>query len=86
MVLVGEIVVEGEVKELRVSGEVGIVNVENFIVVKVNVNFWGWGKIKLNILDFIEGIVKDGGIVLYKGENIKVKVCKLGDGKVLNLV
>ena len=84
MALVGEIVVEGEAKELRASGEVGIVNAENFTAAKVNVNLWGWGKIKLNTPDLIEGIVKDGGTVLHKGENTKVKVRKSGDGKVLN--
>lgn len=84
MALVGEIVLEGEAKELSASGEVGIVNAEEFTAEKVNVNLWGWGTIKLNSPDLIEGIVKDGGTVLHKGENTKVKVRKSGDGKVLN--
>ena len=84
MALVGEIVVEGEADELRASGEVGIVNAENFTAEKVNVNLWGWGTIKLNTPDLIEGIVKDGGTVLHKGDTTKVKVRKSGDGKVLN--
>lgn len=84
MALVGEIVVEGEAKELSASGEVGIVNAEGFTAEKVNVNLWGWGTIKLNDPKLIEGIVKDGGTVLYKGSDTKIKVRKSGDGKVLN--
>ncbi|MBX2877493.1 MAG: DUF2807 domain-containing protein [Saprospiraceae bacterium] len=84
MALVGEIVVQGEAKELRASGEVGIVNAEDFKAEVVNVNLWGWGTIKLDEPKLIEGIVKDGGTVLYKGSDTKVKVRKSGDGKVLN--
>ena len=84
MALVGEIAVEGEAQELRASGEVGIVNAENFKAEVVNVNLWSWGTIKLNEPKLIEGIVKDGGTVLYKGGETKVKVRKSGDGKVLN--
>lgn len=84
MALVGEIVLQGEAEELSASGEVGIVNAEDFAAEEVRVNLWGWGTIKLNSPSLIEGIVKDGGIVLHKGENTKVKVRKSGDGKVLN--
>lgn len=84
MALVGEIVVQGEAKELRASGEVGIVNAEDFRADIVNVNLWSWGTIKLNDPNLIEGIVKDSGTVLYKGRDTKVKVRRSGDGKVLN--
>ena len=84
MALVGEIAIEGQAKELGASGEVGIVNAEDFKAEVVNVNLWSWGTIKLNDPKLIEGIVKDGGTVLYKGAETKVKVRKSGDGKVLN--
>ncbi len=84
MALVGEIVVQGEAKELRASGEVGIVNAEHFKAERVNVNLWSWGTIKLNNPKLIEGKVKDGGTVLYKGSNTKVDVRKSNDGKVVN--
>lgn len=84
MALVGEIELKGKAKALRASGEVGIVQAEDFEVDLVHVNLWGWGTIKLGSPAEIEGIVKDGGTVLYQGEDTKVKVRQSNDGRVLN--
>ncbi len=84
MALVGEIVLEGEVEELRASGEVGDVDATQLLAPRVDVNLWSWGKIKLGVPETITGLVKNGGTVLYEGNTTAVKVRKSNDGKVLS--
>lgn len=84
MALVGEISLEGKVEELRASVEVGEVDATKLQAPLVDVNLWGWGKIKLGAPEAITGIVKNGGTVLYKSDVTKVKVRQSNDGRVLN--
>ena len=69
---------------ISASSEVGIVDAEDFKAKVVNVYLWSWGKVKVDRLAEIVGIVKNGGTVLYAGTDTRMKVRTSNDGKVLN--
>jgi len=82
--LVGEILLEGQTDQLSANGEVGDIDATNLDVQSVNVNLWGWGKIKLGNPNDISGQVKGAGQVIYSGNQTSVDVKTSDDGRVID--
>ncbi len=84
MAIIGEIVLEGKVEELYVSGELGTIDARALTAPSVDVNLWGQGKIELGSPEKITGIVKREGTVLYEGKDVKTRVNTTKGGRVLS--
>ncbi|WP_299124552.1 DUF2807 domain-containing protein [uncultured Winogradskyella sp.] len=83
---VGNIIIEGKTKELRLGSELATIDASKLITEKAYVNLWSWGKITVNVTDLLWADVSNDGKLIYleKPKQLKVKTKKGGKVYVLN--
>ena len=81
---VGTIEMEGQVKYLRASADVGTIDAKAVTGDLVDVKLNGWGKIDLGQPKRIQGEVTDSGEVSYEGNNTAVEVFTSSEGSVVD--
>ncbi|WP_299525825.1 DUF2807 domain-containing protein [Winogradskyella sp.] len=85
MAPIGNIIVEGKTKELRIGSELAKVDASKTKAEKVYVNLWSWGNVTVNPTEKLWAEVSNDGKLFYlsKPENFDVK--KKNGGQVLSL-
>lgn len=82
---VGNIILEGKTKTLRLGAEVGTINATKLEAENAYVNLWNWGKIKVNVTDTLWAKVTNGGELLYVKRPKTLDVTTKKDGTVLSM-
>lgn len=84
MAQVGTIELQGKVKQLYASGELGTVDARNVDADRVEVNLWSSGKIQLGTPNEIRGQVEDDGRIIYESGQPEINVQMKTGGKVFS--
>ncbi len=82
---IGNIIVEGKTKELRIGAELAKVNASKTEAEKVFVNLWSWGNVSVNPTKELWAEVSNNGKLLYKTKPKKFRIKNKKGGQVMSL-
>ncbi len=82
---VGNVILEGNAKELSIGTEVGTIDALNLTAEKASLKIWSWGTIKVNAIERIDANVSDNGKVVYAKEPEVLKTKTKQAGKVISV-
>jgi len=85
MAPIGNVIVEGKTKELRIGAELAKVNASNTVAEKVFVNLWSWGNVTVNPTEQLWANVSIDGKLFYISKPEKFDVKKKNGGQILSL-
>ena len=85
MAPIGNVIVEGKTKELRIGAELAKVNASNTVAEKVFVNLWSWGNVTVNPIEQLWADVSNDGKLFYLSKPEKFDVKKKNGGQILSL-
>ena len=85
MAPIGNVVVEGKTKELRIGAELAKVNALKTEAEKVFVNLWSWGNVKVNPTKSLWAEVSNDGKLFYESKPESFKVTEKKGGQVLGI-
>ena len=85
MAPIGNVIVEGKTKELRIGAELAKVNASNTVAEKVFVNLWSWGNVTVNPTEQLWANVSNDGKLFYISKPEKFDVKKKNGGQILSL-
>lgn len=85
MAPIGNIIVEGKTKELRIGAELAKVNASKTEAEKVFVNLWSWGNVTVNPMEQLWADVSNDGKLFYTSKPEKFDVKKKNGAQILPL-
>jgi Putative auto-transporter adhesin, head GIN domain len=82
---IGNIIIEGKTKELRVGSELANINASKLVATNAYVNLWSWGKVTVYATDLLWANVSNDGKLIYVNTPKKIDSNIKKGGKVYNL-
>ncbi|MFK7749600.1 MAG: DUF2807 domain-containing protein, partial [Kordia sp.] len=82
---VGNVILEGKTKELRLGIEVAKIDASNLIAENAFVNIWSWGNAKVNVTNTLHAEVKNNGKLIYVNSPKEIKKKTRKNGQIVSL-